>query len=201
MEHFVGRRVQIVLICAIAIFHVIVHRVDHLIVKEKGRLKELRDTLVSRMVSLNFMLCTVTFYANPAHNFSPPPPNISNAFVGKAAFSSAVERTRLAQLYIDAQEGISPSRKSEAVEEHLRMNASPRSPSNGGRSAWIKTPLSERLSKQASSPMGIIEAGVEMETLNAAKRDTLGRALLAPRLAPGTFFFLSTQTVPLRYET
>ena len=49
--------------------------------------------------------------------------------------------------------------------------------------------------------MGIIEAGVEMETLNAAKRDTLGRALLAPRLAPVTFFFLSTQTVPLRYET
>ena len=137
--------VQIVLICAIAIFHVIVHRVDHLIVKEKVRLRELHDTLVSRMV----------------------------------AFSSAVEKTREAQLYIDAQEDISPSHKSAAVEEHLRMNASLDRAHKGDRSAWIRTPLS----KQASSPMGIIEAGVEMEVLHAAK-DSAGRASLTPRLAP-----------------
>jgi hypothetical protein len=45
--------VQILLICAIAIFHVIIHRVDHLIVKEKGRLKELHDMLVTEMTLLD----------------------------------------------------------------------------------------------------------------------------------------------------
>jgi hypothetical protein len=41
--------VQICLICAISIFHVLVHRIDHVIDKERARLKKLHDLLIEDM--------------------------------------------------------------------------------------------------------------------------------------------------------